>query len=485
VRKEALKKLIINSLNREKRYALLHNEKVERLFVKQPKHISLVGNVYYGTVTKVLPGMNAAFVDIGEEKNGFIHRDKLASFVLANVEKAVKESRGISAYIHQGEKLLVQVEKDATGTKGPRLTGVIELSGEHLIYMPKGRYVAVSKKIPQPEVREKWRHYGYERKVPEEGLIFRTSSIAVSEEEMNNELEELRAEYLKLERQVSVLKKPAKVFERDPFLAQLCEEIKEVLEQVEVITDERELMVKLQHKFTELPLSLYTGRKNIFSAYMLEGEIEKALKRIVWLDKGAYLVIDEAEALTVIDVNTGKFSGKQDLADTVLKTNLLAAEEAARQIRLRDLAGMILIDFIDMKSEREKARILDTMAAELKRDPRRTNLLGFTPLGILQITRKKTKVSISESLLDRCPVCEGTGRIPSAETIAFRLERELFEYRFGDVNEVIIETTEEVEKVFCGEQNIHKKRLEEILAFSIQFQSKKNAKPYYEILQLR
>ncbi|MBB6445881.1 Rne/Rng family ribonuclease [Bacillus benzoevorans] len=480
-----MKKLIINSLTREKRYALLDEQKLERLFVNQPKHVSLVGNIYYGVVTKVLPGMNAAFVEIGEGKNGFIHRDKLVSFVLANVEKAVKDSRSISSFVHQGEKLLVQVEKDATGTKGPRLTGVIELSGEHVIYMPKGRYVAVSKKILQPEVREKWRHYGYDMKSPEEGLLFRTSSDRASEEELYREVEELRAEYQHLEHQVSLLKKPAKVLERDPFLTQLSEEIKAVHKQVEVITDERKLMEKLQHKFPELPLRLYTGRENIFSAYQLEGEIEKSLKRIVWLDKGAYLVIDEEEALTVIDVNTGKFSGKQDLADTVLKTNLLAAEEAARQIRLRDLAGMILIDFIDMKTEQERMQILKKMAAELKSDPRRTNLLGFTELGILQITRKKTKVSISESMLDRCPVCDGTGRIPSAETIAFRLERELYEYRHGDVTEAVIETTEEVVKVFCGEQNIHKKRLEEILGFSLQFQSNNHVKPYYEILQLR
>ena len=480
-----MKRLIINSLTREKRYALLDEQKVERLFVKQPERGSLVGNIYYGTVTKVLPGMNAAFVDIGEDKNGFIHRDKLASFVLADDDKAVKDNRSISSFVHQGEKLLVQVEKDATGTKGPRLTGVIELSGDHIIYMPKGKYVAVSKKISQPEVREKWRLYGYDVKKAEEGLLFRTSSEHTAEDGISQELEELRAEYQSLEHQVQGIKKPARIFERDSFLSDLREEIKANLNQVEVITDDHELMETLQHQFTGLPISLYTGKENIFSVYQLDGELEKALKRIVWLDKGAYLVLDEDEALTVIDVNTGKFSGKQDLADTVLKTNLLAAEEAARQIRLRDIAGMILIDFIDMKTERERAQIFTKMAAELKKDARRTNLIGFTPLGILQMTRKKTKVSISESMLTKCPVCEGTGRILSAETIAFRLERELFEYRNRDVDEVVIETTEEVKHVFCGEHNIHKKRLEEILAFSIKMQTEKHAKPYYRILQLR
>lgn len=480
-----MKKLIVNYLTREKRFALLDDQKVEKLVVKQPKQTSLVGNIYIGMVTKVLPGMNAAFVEIGEEKSGFIHRDKLASFVLSNEEKSMKEGRSISSFVHQGEKMLVQVEKDATGTKGPRLTAVIEIPGEHLIYMPKGKYVAVSKKIEQPEIREKWRRYGYELKQDEEGLLFRTSSESASEQDLQKELEELRIEYHLFEKQAKSSKKPMQLSEQDHFLAELTAEIKPIIDSVEMIVDDCKLLEKVNKTYPLLPISLYTGKENIFSVYRLEGELEKALKRIVWLDKGAYLVIDEEEALTVIDVNTGKFSGKHDLADTVLKTNLLAAVEAARQIRLRDLGGMILIDFIDMKTETERSQVMGKVITELRKDSRRTNVIGFTPLGILQMTRKKTKVSISEALMEKCPVCEGTGRIPSAETTAFRLERELYEFRNGDINEVVIELTEEVRLVFCGEQNIHKKRLEDILRFSLTFQLKLNDKPFYNILHLR
>lgn len=479
-----MKRLIINSLTREKRYALVDGEKVERLYVKQPKHASLVGTIYYGTVTKVLPGMNAAFVDIGEEKNGFIHRDKLASYVLAKGEKSEKEARAISSFVHQGEKLLVQVEKDASGTKGPRLTGIIELAGTHFIYMPKGKYVAVSKKIQNEEVREKWRQFGYEIKGEEEGLLFRTSIEHAVTEEIKQELSRLREAYQQLERGLKGIKKPGKAMENDLFLSELLEEIKAFAHEVEIITDDRTLLEKLE-SHVSAPVSLYTGKENIFSAYRLDGALEKALKRIVWLDKGAYLVIDEEEAMTVIDVNTGKFSGTQTLAATVLETNLLAAEEAARQIRLRDLAGMILIDFIDMKTENEQAQVLAKLTAELKRDTRRTNVLGFSPLGIVQLTRKKTKVSLLEAMTSRCPVCEGSGRIPSAETIAFRLERELFEYRHHDLDEVLVETTAEVQRVFCGEQNVQLKMLEELLSFSIRFEIKSSAKPYYQILQLR
>jgi len=476
-----LKKLIVNYLTREKRFALIADQRVEKLVVNQPKHTSSVGNIYVGTVTKVLPGMNAAFVEIGEEKNGFIQRDKLDSFVLSNEVKDQKEKKSISAFVHQGERLLVQVEKDSTGTKGPRLTGIIELSGNHLIYMPKGKYIAISKKVDQHEIREKWRLFGYQLKQDEEGLIFRTSCENASDQAIGDELNELRNQYHGLEVKAKAAKKPMKIYEQDHFLVELVAEIKPLVNQVEVIVDDHYLMEKLQNLYPSLLISLYTGKENIFSVYKLEGEIEKALKRVVWLENGAYIVIDEVEALTIMDVNTGKFSGKNDLADTVLKTNILAAVEAARQFRLRDLGGMILIDFIDMKTDEERNKVINVIMNEIKKDDRRTKIIGFTPLGILQLTRKKTKVSISEALTDKCPVCEGTGRIPSPETVAFRLERELYEYRNRDIDEVVIELTEEVKREFSGVQDIHKYRLEEILDFSLNFDIQQHEKPFYNI----
>ena len=468
-------------MTREKRFALIADQRVEKLVVNQPKHTSSVGNIYVGTVTKVLPGMNAAFVEIGEEKNGFIHRDKLDSFVLSNEGKDQKEKKSISAFVHQGERLLVQVEKDSTGTKGPRLTGVIELSGNHLIYMPKGKYIAISKKMDQPEIREKWRLFGYQLKQDEEGLIFRTSCENASDQAIQVELNELRNQYHGLKVKAKAAKKPMKIYEQDHFLVELVAEIKPLVNQVEVIVDDHHLMEKLQNLYPSLPISLYTGKENIFSVYKLEGEIEKALKRVVWLENGAYIVIDEVEALTIMDVNTGKFSGKNDLADTVLKTNILAAVEAARQFRLRDIGGMILIDFIDMKTDEDRNKVINVIMKEIKKDDRRTKIIGFTPLGILQLTRKKTKVSISEALTVKCPVCEGTGRILSPETVAFRLERELYEYRNRDIDEVVIELTEEVKREFSGVQDIHKHRLEEILGFSLNFDIQQNEKPFYNI----
>lgn len=471
--------LVVNYASRERRFAHLKDKRVEKLFIDQPKQRSSVGDIYLGTVAKVMPGLNAAFVEIGEDQSGFIHRDKLAAYVCSAEESQVKEKRSISSFVHQGERILVQVEKDAAGTKGPRLSGVLEFSGDSLIYMPNGRYVAVSKKIEDSEARENWRQFGYRAKKENEGLIFRTSCDNKKEIELIDELERLRLEYRDLLRAAEVKKKPGKVYEADSFIEKIKEEAKKLADG-EIAVDDLTLKSVLQ-KHTSLPIRLHSGKENIFSAFNVESEIDKALKRIVWLETGAYLIFDETEALTVIDVNTGKFAGKQDRRETVLKTNQQAAEEAARQIRLRDIGGMILIDFIDMKEASDRNHILSTMENALKKDERRTKLVGFTPLGILQMTRKKTKPAISESLTERCQVCEGTGRVLSAETIAFRLERELWEHRGNDHEAVLIETTPDTAAVFSGENDAHKKRIEDSIGLKIMFSYKEKCKPFYEI----
>lgn len=474
-------KIVINHLPREKRYAVINDDIVEKLVIHQPRHASAVGNIYLGIVEKVLPGMNAAFIQIGEEKSGYIHRDKLAAYVLSDEENNVKQSRSISSYVHQGERLLVQVEKDATGTKGPRLTGVVELQGSHFIYMPSGRYVAVSKKIENEHMREKWRQIGFQIKERDEGILFRTSCIEQPIEQLQKELEQLRADYATLLNKIESYKKPGKVLERNTFIEELVDNLKK-LEHAEIIVDDVDLKMNLQ-KYTHFPIHHYTGKDNIFSAYHVEHEIEKALKKIVWLDNGAYLIFDETEALTVIDVNTGKFAGKNNLHDTIMKTNEWAAEEVARQIRLRDIGGMILIDFIDMKEEKDNQYIIKKLKAQLMKDDRRTNIIGFTPLGILQLTRKKTKPAISEALTMKCPTCEGTGRVLSAETMAFRLERALLEYRNSEHEAVLVELTTDVAAYFSGEESKYKKEMEERIGLEIIFITAPASKPFYEIRQ--
>lgn len=479
--------LIVNYATREKRFALLSNNKVEKLVIDRPEQHSLVGNIYYGTVTRVLPGMHAAFVDIGGDKNAYLQRRLLPSYVLSPEKKVIKEKRSISSFVHQGEKLLVQVVKDATGTKGPKVTGIIEIQGNHLVYMPQGRYVAVSKKISEAKKNALLRRLGKQIKEEDEGILFRTSSISCTEEELKAELEQLRLRYKDLVNEASARKHPGLLVQKDTFIGMVTDAINK-MEPGEVIVDD--LLFKQQLEACEpiksgkLGLSFYNQKENVFSVNRVEHEIEKALKRVVWLENGGYLIFDETEALTIVDVNTGKFSGKTDLQDTVLKTNQQAAAEVARQLRLRDLGGMILIDFIDMNHEQDRQVIIETMEKELLRDEKRASLVGFTPLGILQLTRKKTKVSLSEALEEKCPVCEGTGRVVSAETMAFRLERELFEHRFSLFEAVLVETTEEVKAAFEGPEKSYQSQFEEAVHFKIFFDVQPAVIPFYHIKQL-
>ncbi|MEH7106619.1 Rne/Rng family ribonuclease [Bacillus sp. JJ1764] len=469
--------LIVNLVSREKRLAYLQNSRVEKLVFDRPEHRSLVGNIYFGTVSKVLPGMNAVFVDIGEGKNGYLHRDQLPSLVASE-----DKQKTVTAYVHQGEKLFVQVEKDATGTKGPKLTGIIEFQGTNLIYLPNGHYIAVSKKIQDIQKSASLRNFANQYKMEQEGLIFRTSSISSTEEELITELSQLRERYQIMVRNAALMKKPGIIFQKDSFTEIIFEQA-ERMTAGEVIVDDLHLKKIMQAKYPKLNVIYYKDKENIFSTYKVEHAIEKALKRMVWLENGAYLIFDETEALTIVDVNTGKFSGKSDYQDTVLKTNQLAARETLHQLRLRDIGGIVLIDFINMKQEQDRKAILETIEKELLKDEKRTKLIGFTPLGILQLTRKKTKVTLSENLQVKCSVCEGTGRVLSSETVAFQMERELLEHRHSDYEAVLIETTNEVKAALLGDNEIHRQVLEDLLHMKLCFTTTATSKPYYLIKQ--
>ena len=469
--------MIVSTKTREKRFAYLIDEMVEKIHFQQPQNKSMVGNIYLGQVTKVIPGMNAAFVEIGEEKGAYLQKEKMASFVIDDMPIEEKKKKSVSSFIKQGERVLVQVVKDATGTKGPKISGIIELSGENLVYMPFGRYIAVSKKV-DPVMQKKFRQMGQVMKSDEEGIIFRTSAVNGTEADLYAELEELRRDFSDLKKK-SVQKKVILLRENDEFEKELNKAL-ELMDTGEIIFDLLDDKQKWQNKYPHLEFSLYQGKEDIFSAYHIENEVEKALKRIVWLKNGAYLLFDAAEGATIIDVNTGKFEGKQQLEQTVFQTNMLAAKEVARQVRLRNLSGMILIDFIDMKEE-EQRKIKEVMSKELKKDNRQTKVMGFTSLGILEITRKKAVNSLSEMVHCKCPTCEGTGLVKSAESVAFKLERELWEYRNQDIEKIDISATSEVVKIFCGPDQQHKIQLEEILGFTIQFIEIEYPKPYYHI----
>jgi ribonuclease G len=476
-----LVKLIVNYATTEKRYVVVKDKKVAKLYIDQPMQRSLVGTIYLGIVTKVLPGMNAVFVDLGEEKQGFLYRDKLASFV-----QAVDKQKSINAYVHQGERLLVQVEKDATGSKGPRLSGLVEFQGEYMIYQPHGGFVATSQKIESSSKREELKQLGEKAVHPGEGVIFRTNSAKASDEKLVEELADLRDQFAALQKVAASSKGAQLLRAKDLFFDHLCDELNGYDEGELWVDDvklkqrlERVLLIKQLDK--EFAIHLHQGKENVFAALGVDKEVEKAIKPVVWLDSGAFLVVDETEALTVIDVNSGKFVGRSSRELTVQQVNAEAAIEAARQLVLRDIGGMILIDFIDMKSDSERQAVIEVLARAFKNDHKKPRIIGFTELGILQLTRRKTKPSLSETLLISCPTCSGTGRVYSPESVAFQLERELWEYRQSDYEKVHVRTTEEVIELFSGSHAVHLDRLEAMIGMKVEFSCEAVSKPFYEI----
>lgn len=477
-----MNEIIIDYKTSEKRFATKENNTVTKIFIEQPQDQTKVGNIYIGKVVDVKNGMNACFVDIGCDKHGFVHRDQLPAYIHSSDPN--KQYQSISKFVQKGEKLIVQVKKDETNIKGPLLTAIIELSGEKMIYIPEGGYIAVSKKGDE-QSRIKWKNIAIKHKLNQEGFIIRTGALNNNEEQWILELNLLRQRYQHLLNEANMLKAPSILFQSSLFEKELQGELSR-LKKGKVISDNQEILQHLKQYVkepSEWKFVFHFNDENIFTAYNIDAEIEKSLKRVVWLDNGAYLVIDETEALISIDVNTGKFSGTKNLQDTVLQTNILAAKEISRQLQLRDYGGIILIDFIDMKYEHHRQIIQKTMQDEVEKDSKYTRLVGFTSLGIFQITRKKTKKSLSETLLTPCPVCSGKGKVESPETIAFRLERELWEKPFKEHEAVLIELTDEVRAIFCGENNVHLRRIENALNVCLFLSVIHYCRPVYYIRQ--
>ncbi|MGE7759050.1 Rne/Rng family ribonuclease [Peribacillus sp. NPDC097895] len=459
-----MKKMIANLASREKRVAVLENDVLRKLEILSPHQRSKVSNIYLGKVTKVLPGMDAVFIDYGAEKNGFLHRDEIPSFQQA---KKTDGKAPIGQYVRQGEKLLVQVTRDETGTKGAKLTGLIEFSTDSLVYIHGIDYVGVSKKFNNEALHKQWRETALQYKKADEGLIVRTSMENESEAIFLDRLTSLRELFKGIERKAASLKAPMLLYERDMYLDMIKSEMSGTPSgelAIDDFTAYQELKKWKEENRKEWKIFHISGTRNIFSEWNVEAQVEKMNKKIVWLDNGGYLIFEETEAFTVIDVNSGKFTGKVAKEATLFAVNQAAAKEAVRQLRLRNISGIILIDFINMDQSRHEQEIIDIVKKEAARDEKRVQVIGFTELGILQVTRKRTSPSIGEMMTVPCPVCSGSGKIESPETVAFRLERELLEHRKTDDEAVWVEVSEAVADVLLGEKESYRATLEELIA---------------------
>lgn len=441
--------------------ALIEDGRVVEFRIEQPSTRESVGDIFVGRITDVLPGIQAAFVDIGTGKSGYLHRDQLLSYKRNHQNQ--KQSKSISSFAHQGQEVLVQVVKEGVGDKGPKLTEVIEIPGAMLVYLPLDRSISVSRKLKDEAEREKWKQFGEQECQQEDGVIFRTACEGKTQEIVLAELNKQRDIYKTILKQQKLTNKPALLYQAETFVQKLLQEIS-VDSIDEIIVDDFEMYQYLR-KTIGGKVERYSGKENVFQSHQLEIELEKALNKVVTLANGAYIVIEKTEACTIIDVNSGKFQGKASQKETAFITNIEAAKEIARQLRLRDIGGMILIDFIDMKNPSEREKVISAFKTIAKLDQNQTTVYGFTRLGIVEVTRKRTRHSLQEILLSDCSPCESTGRVLSASSYFYRLERELIEFLRSDAEAVWVEVSSELKK-FIDEENKHV-LLEEISQLSV------------------
>ncbi|MEG9475311.1 ribonuclease G [Mannheimia bovis] len=424
--------LLVNVTPSETRVALVENGLLKELHIEREAKRGIVGNIYKGRVTRVLPGMQSAFVDIGLEKAAFLHASDIVSHTECVDENEKKQFvvKDIAELVREGQDIVVQVVKDPIGTKGARLTTDITLPSRYLVFMPENSHVGVSQRIESEAERERLKALVEPYCDELGGFIVRTAAEEASEESLKQDVAFLKRLWRKvLERKT---KYPAKsMLYGELALAQrvlrdfigthinavwidskiTCEQVKEFL---------TEFMPELTNS-----VSLYTGAKTLFDAYGVEESIQKALNKRVNLKSGGYLIIEQTEAMTTIDINTGAFVGHRNLAHTIFNTNIEATQAIAHQLQLRNLGGIIIIDFIDMQEEEHRNLVLQSLQDALKGDRVKTNVNGFTQLGLVEMTRKRTRESLERILCCDCPECQGRGTVKTVETVCYEIMREI------------------------------------------------------------
>ncbi|HZN99959.1 MAG TPA: ribonuclease G [Burkholderiales bacterium] len=417
-----MEEVLINVTPQETRVAVTAAGVVQELLIERARSRGLVGNIYMGRVARVLPGMQSAFVEVGLERAAFLHVADIRGHGERPIEKILSE----------GEPILVQVVKDPLGSKGARLSTQVSIAGRLLVYLPQDPHIGISQRIEDENGRAALRERLRELLPADEkgGFILRTLAESAAEPELRADLAYLQ-ELWKAIRERSLGADPPQLLYQDLSLAQRVLRDMVTVDTARVLVDSRENFQKLA-AFAEgyMPqvrgrLEHYTGERPLFDLYNVEPEIEKALSRRVELKSGGTLIIDQTEAMTTIDVNTGGFVGSRNFDDTVFKTNLEAAQAIARQLRLRNLGGIIILDFIDMESTEHRNAVLEELRRALARDRTRITLNGFTALGLVEMTRKRTRESLAHVLCEPCPTCTGRGEVRTAHTVCYEILREI------------------------------------------------------------
>ncbi len=439
------KQIIINALPFETRIALIEGGALAEFYTERTQEKGIVGNIYKGRVARVLPGMQSAFVDIGLERAAFLYggdimTDNEIPDFLDDEERQNDDSEDskqqhhkyfkITDLVREGQEILVQVAKDAIGTKGARVTTYLSLPGRYVVLMPNINHIGISRRIRSDEERMRLKSIVQSMKPDAVGIIVRTASEDIAEEKIRADIEFLLKLWDSIKARTTPAKVPSLVHE-DLNLIFRCTRDLMSKDIDRIVVDNQEKyqdLVRFLNRFSVklgAQVHLYNGDIPVFDTYGIELDITRALQSKVWLKSGGYIIIDQAEALTAIDVNTGRFVGSKSLGDTVVRTNLEAVKEIVLQLRLRNIGGIIILDFIDMDRADDRERVYQALSEELKKDRARTSALRISELGIVQMTRKRTEESLSHKLCSQCPYCEGKGRVRSNITMAYEIIREL------------------------------------------------------------
>ncbi len=425
------KEILVNVDTRETRVAIVEGNKLVELYVEREERV--VGSIYKCRVANVLAGMDAAFVDIGLERNAFLYvADVLPETHDEDPQGRRDQSRNVKIkdLLNVGQELLVQVVKGPRGSKGARVSTRISLPGRYTVLMPDADNIGVSRKIESDGERDRLKKIADMAKPLGFGLIVRTEAENRSEQDIRNDIDFLQRMWNQVQEKAAKVPPPGLVHQdlsliyktiRDSFSSDVSKMIIDSPIDYEKAMELIELMSpKLKNK-----LHLYENSAPIFEKYDIESEIEDLMRRKVWLKSGGHITIDHTEALVAIDVNTGKFIGSTSLSDTIVKTNLEAVHEIARQLRLRDIGGIIVLDFIDMANPKDRQKVVSALEKELQKDRTRTKICHISPLGLIEMTRKRTSETVGEVLTETCPLCQGRGRVESAESVSVKVEREL------------------------------------------------------------
>lgn len=462
--------LVLDCSPHEIRVALLEDGRVAELYVERRKDSSLVGNIYKGRVVRVLPGMQAAFVDIGLERAAFLYVADVADPTgatrteVATATSTIHDARSdlnqrpIQSLLTEGQEIMVQVAKEPIGTKGARVTSHVSIAGRHLVYMPTVDHLGISRRISEDDERRRLRCI-LEELVPEGGgFVARTAAEGRTPEDLRADLEFLRQVWNDILGRTEVAPAPATLYEDLDLVLRSARDM--VTPEVdEVIIDNPEehgrlvnFMRRFMPRYTDR-VKQYEGEEPIFEAFGVEIEMNRALGRKVWLRSGGYLIIDQTEALTAIDVNTGRYVGRRNLEDTILRTNLEAVVEIVHQLRLRNIGGILIIDFIDMDDEANRNRVYTALGDALKTDRAKTNILKISDLGLVEMTRKRVRESLLRTISEPCFYCEGAGVLKSRTTVAYDLYRTLLrEAPFMDDPQLVVAVHPRVAQVLLDEE---------------------------------